>query len=81
MIIGFFGKLGEMIGRQVEVDPPAGLSTVEELKDWLAATYPAAAGDFAGSGLKVAIDDQLVPDTTSFVGVDRVEFFPPISGG
>ena len=81
MIIGFFGKLGETIGRQVDIDPPSGLSTVEELRAWLAATYPAAASDLSRPGLKAAIEDNMVSDETSFVGVDRVEFFPPISGG
>lgn len=81
MIIGFFGKLGELIGRQIELDTPSDVRTVDELKQWLSTAYPAAASEFSAARLKAAIDDVMVPGSTEFADAHHVEFFPPVSGG
>jgi molybdopterin converting factor small subunit len=77
----FFGKLGETIGREVDVEPPGDSCTVAELRRLLGRRYPAAEDDLAKSNLRACVDDIIVGEQF-VVGPDaRVEFFPPLSGG
>lgn len=81
MIVGFYGILGEVIGREVEMDRPGHVRTVGELRRHLATLHPEAARELAAARSKASIDDRLVGDEVSVEGEDRVEFFPPLSGG
>jgi molybdopterin converting factor small subunit len=76
----FFGRLGDLIGREVDVDP-SGANTVAELRRVLVALYPHAAADLTNPVVQACITDRIVAEETSVSGVAEVEFFPPLSGG
>ena len=81
MRITFFGKLGDRIGRDVDVDLPAARCSVAELRRHLAERYPAAAEDLAARTLRACVDEAIVPESY-MIGPDQtVEFLPPLSGG
>ena len=80
MTVHFFGKLGDMIGREVEVEAPAGC-TVAELRALLARLHPHAGEELASPSLRAAIGDALVAEDCAVPAGGAVEFFPPLSGG
>lgn len=80
MKIGCFGRLGDLIGRAVEVDP-LDASTVAELRGLLAKRYPQAAADLTSPATRACIGDRIVGEEASIVRAGEVEFFPPLSGG
>ncbi len=81
MRICFFGKMGEVIGREVEIEISASTATVAGLRRLLAEQFPDAADALGGARLRACIADAIVHDSHSIAGVERVEFFPPLSGG
>ena len=81
MLIKFFGNIGERLGRNVDHEPAPRTSTVADLRRSLAAAYPDDAETLTGPRLKAVIDGSVVREDASVSGVDRIEFFPPVSGG
>lgn len=81
MRVCFFGKMGEAIGREVEIEIPGSAGTVAGLRGLLAEHYPDAADALTDLGLKACIADAIVNDDHPIAGVEQVEFFPPLSGG
>ena len=81
MKISFFGRLGDRIGREVEVDLPASRCSVAELRRHLAERFPAAADDLASRTVRACVDEAIVPESYMIGTGQRVEFFPPVSGG
>lgn len=80
MRISFFGKLGETIGREIEVDCPAGCS-IAELRARLSELYPVAEADLVSPRLRTCVDDAIVSEQFRLPEHASVEFFPPLSGG
>lgn len=80
MKIGFFGQMGERLGREVEIDA-ARAPTVAALRTLVAEAYPDAADQLLSPTLKACVDDSIVDDDAVLKGSERVEFFPPLSGG
>lgn len=81
MKIGFFGRLGELIGREIDVDLPAPICSVGQLRRHLADRYPLAADDLAVRKARACVDEAIVPDDHMIGPGQKVEFFPPLSGG
>lgn len=81
MQIGFFGSIGDRLGRDIVHRPPPQTATVADLRRSLAAAFPQEEAVLTGSRLKAVIGDSVVGDDASVAGIDRVEFFPPVSGG
>ena len=79
MQVMFFGRLGELIARSIELD--ASPETVAELRRMLAARYPDAAAELLRPSLRACIGDDMVEDAHLLAGIDAVEFLPPLSGG
>jgi molybdopterin synthase sulfur carrier subunit len=77
MRILFFGRLGEAIGREIEIDPPAEPCTVADLRAQLAIAYPV----LADRGVRGCVDRAIVPDTAPVRAGQEVAFMPPLSGG
>jgi molybdopterin converting factor small subunit len=73
-----YGRLAEAIGSEVELDTAPGCS-IGQIRDRLAATYPAAAGALNRS--RAFIANALVADGHVVDGREAVEFMPPVSGG
>ena len=78
MKVLLYGRLTDLIGRQVELETAEDCS-VADLRRLLAETHPSAAESLARSralvaGSVVAEDRRVRPD-------EDVEFLPPVSGG
>jgi molybdopterin converting factor small subunit len=80
MKILFFGKLRDALGDERELTNEEG-ETVAQLRRRLAALNPQAAGDLLGPGVRACVADTIVGEDFVVAGHDRVEFFPPLSGG
>jgi molybdopterin converting factor small subunit len=78
--IRFYGRLGETIGAEVEVDPPTGVATVIELRNMLADMFPHASADLRARS-RACIADAFVLEDHRLSGAETVEFLPPLSGG
>ncbi|PZO90872.1 MAG: molybdopterin converting factor subunit 1 [Sphingomonas sanxanigenens] len=83
MRVLYFAWVREAIGRDEEVaDPPAEVSTVDALIDWLAARGGGYAGALAEKGrLRCAVDQQFAPLSAPIAGAREVAIFPPVTGG
>lgn len=80
MKVRFYGRLGEKLGAEVEVDPPAGTDTIVKLRNVLADMYPDASPDLRQRS-RACVADSIVNESYKLVGTETVEFFPPLSGG
>ena len=80
MRIAFFGRLRDSLGDEREVAAEEG-ETVALLRIRLAGLYPEAAPDLLGPGVRACVADAIVGEDFPLGGQDRVEFFPPLSGG
>jgi molybdopterin synthase sulfur carrier subunit len=79
----YFAWVREGIGRGTErVDPPAGVTDIAGLIDWLATRgggYAATLADKAR--LRAAVDQVFVPLDAPIAGAREVALFPPVTGG
>jgi molybdopterin converting factor small subunit len=80
MKIGFFGRLRDMIGDELEVAAEAG-ETVARLRVRLAGLHPRAAQELLGPRARACVADTIVAEDFLLQGCGRIEFLPPLSGG
>lgn len=80
MKVRFYGRLGERLGSEIELDPPAGTDTVNQLRAVLADLFPDLSADLKLKS-RACVADSMVTDDYRFTGSETVEFFPPLSGG
>ena len=80
MRISLYGKLGEVIGREISLDEP-GERTVVELRRVLADAYPGLARDLLSSRVRACVNDVIVGDDHLMRPTDDVALLPPVSGG
>jgi sulfur-carrier protein len=78
--IRFYGRLGDRLGQEVEVDLPPGAETVVELRELLAGMFPHASSDLRQRS-RACVADAFVLDDHRLGGTETVEFMPPLSGG
>ena len=78
--IQYFAGLREALGvGGEEVEPPAGITTVGALRDWLAGQGREALA--SAKNLRCAVNQDMAgPDAVIGDG-DEVAFFPPVTGG
>ncbi len=83
MTVLYFAWVKEKVGLSEEqVTPPASVTTVAELMDWLAARSGNHASAFTERKMiKAAVDQVHVPLASSLTGAREVAFFPPVTGG
>jgi molybdopterin synthase sulfur carrier subunit len=79
----YFAALRERVGRAEEnVDVPADVRTVAQLRSWLATRGEPWAGAFAETRRVRAAVDQAMADEGVLLREDaEVAFFPPVTGG
>jgi len=79
----YFARIREAIGRSAEtVSPPAPVSTIAALIDWLAERGGGYAEAFADpSRVRAAIGDSFVPPDAPIVAAREIALFPPVTGG
>jgi molybdopterin synthase sulfur carrier subunit len=83
MKILYFAWVRQRVGFGEEtVDPPADVTTVAELIDWLKTRDETYANAFADLRvIRAAVNQSLVPLETPLSGAREVAFFPPVTGG
>lgn len=79
----YFAWVREAMGRaQERVSPPAGVTDVAGLVDWLAERDAASAAALADRGrLRAAVDQAFVGMDASILGAREIALFPPVTGG
>ena len=79
MKVRFYGKLAELVAREIEVDGAGG--TVADVRAHLAEAYPASSRDLQSPLVRACVGEEMVDDSFPLDSVDAVEFFAPVSGG
>jgi len=79
----YFAWVRERVGTGEElVDPPADITTVAALVDWLATRSAGHADALAERGrLRAAVDQAFVNLDAAIAGAREVAIFPPVTGG
>jgi molybdopterin synthase sulfur carrier subunit len=79
----YFAWLRERVGKtDEEIDPPAGVSTVADLMEWLAGRGEEYAYAFENRKvIRAAIDHAHVKPDTKIGTAREIAFFPPMTGG
>lgn len=72
MKIGFYGRLAERFGREVDLALPDG-ATVAELRARFEGLDPAT--------VRALVNDETAGEAVRIAPGDRVDFLPPLSGG
>jgi len=83
MRVLYFAWVKEKAGIAAEdIDPPAGVTTIAELIDWLKSRGPEFANAFARAEvIRAAIDRTHVRPDAKIAGAREIAFFPPVTGG
>ncbi len=79
----YFAALRERVGRAREACAlPAGVETVDTLRDWLMARGEPWADAFGGlKSVRAAVDQSMARGDTRLHEGAEVAFFPPVTGG
>lgn len=79
----YFASVREAVGvAREEVSPPADVTTLAALIDWLSGQSPAHAAAFADrQQLRAAIDQNMVSLDASISNAREIALFPPVTGG
>jgi len=79
----YFAWVRERIGKtEEEVEPPAGISTVADLINWLSRRGEQYAYAFENPKvIRAAIDRAHVKSDAAIAGAREIAFFPPMTGG
>ena len=83
MKILYFAWVRERVGvAEEDVSPPADVTTVTALVDWLAGRSEGHGAAFAERAkLRAAVDQAFVPLDARIAGAREVAIFPPVTGG
>ena len=83
MTLLYFAWLREKAGKAQETaSPPATVTTVRGLIEWLKGDQPWAADAFADlAAIRVAVNQEYVGWDHAVAPGDEVAFFPPVTGG
>ncbi|NQU62342.1 MAG: molybdopterin converting factor subunit 1 [Rhodospirillales bacterium] len=79
----YFAWLREKVGvGEEDVSPPASVTTVRALTEWLKAQGGSHAEAFANdAAVRVAVNQEYVNFDHPVAAGDEVAFFPPVTGG
>lgn len=79
----YFAGLREQLGKaSEEVELPAGIATLGALRAHLIARGGAWQASLAqGRPVRMAVNQDMVPETAPIAAGDEVAFFPPVTGG
>lgn len=79
----YFAWVRERIGKtDEEIEPPASVTTIGELIQWLSGRGEEYAHAFEKpSVIRAAIDRKHVKHDAVFAGAREIAFFPPMTGG
>jgi molybdopterin synthase sulfur carrier subunit len=78
----YFANLREAIGTGSEsVDLPAGVETLAQLRDGLAARGERYAILLTAKNLRAAVNQKMAGMDAAIADGDEIAFFPPVTGG
>jgi molybdopterin converting factor small subunit len=79
----FLGKFRALVPATLDrVAPPAAVTTLEQLRDWVAQQAPALGVTLATTPCKLIVNQAILHDlSTGFGADDEIAFLPPMSGG
>jgi len=76
----YFAGLREALGRSGEdVEPPPGVATVGQLRDWLVSQGRDKLA--SAKNLRCAVNQDMAAADAPVAAGDEVAFFPPVTGG
>ncbi len=79
MTLVFLGRFRDIAGA---ITPPAHVTTLAALKDWLAQAHPQLSAALAAVPTQIAVNQAIVRDmATPITANDEIAFLPPMSGG
>jgi molybdopterin synthase sulfur carrier subunit len=83
MRVRYFAWVRERVGvSEEDIEPPAGVSNIAGLIEWLSQRDEGYAAAFAEpSVIRAALDREHVDHGTPLGGAREVAFFPPMTGG
>lgn len=81
MHVLFYGRLADMVGRELTLDLADRECSVKDLREEIAARHPQARDQLVGSRVRACVADSIVPDSHVLDASATIEFFPPVSGG
>ena len=78
----YFASVREEVGlHQEQVELPAGVATIGQLRDWLQTRGGGWSRGLSPQQLRMAVDE-VICDADEAIGPEsRVAFFPPVTGG
>lgn len=78
----YMGRLRDAAGAAAaEIEPPAHVATIAELRAWLGAENAALGDALAGASVRAAVDLEIVSDAHPIRGAREIAFLPVFSGG
>lgn len=80
MRIAFYGRLGETIGREIELTGHA-CQTVADVRRAIAEKYPSAAAEIISPRVRAYLNDAAASEMQVIGPHDEAAFLPPVSGG
>lgn len=81
MDVRLYGRLADILGRELRVEVPGASCSVADLRSQIAEDHPQSREHILSSQVRACVGDTLVPDTYRVNTSEAVEFFPPVSGG
>jgi len=78
--ITFYGRLGELIAREVDLDVPGPITVIDLIRR-LAQSYSNAAESLLHPRVRAVVRDQVVPQDFVVGPGDQLEILPIVSGG
>ncbi len=81
MRISLFGKLRDLLGRELALPDEFHGQTLAELRQSLAEAHPSAAADLLSARVRTCVNDALVNDSHVVSVGDQIALLPPVSGG
>lgn len=81
MDVLFYGRLADIIGRELQLEVADTGCSIGDLRALIAARHPASHEDILSSRVRACVGDSIVSDDHLVKAPDSVEFFPPVSGG
>lgn len=79
----FFGRLRDVAGcSALNLELPASVSTVADLRAWLRADDPVLGGAISAPEVRIAVNQAMCAGDQECVrGAHEIAFMPPLSGG
>lgn len=77
----YFGRLTDVTGiPEEQIQIPSNLETAGQLRTWLDGRF-GTSGALMDPTVRIAINSEIILDSTSLNGAHEIAFMPPVGGG